>query len=321
MFDDNKFTAFIRESSSMKIDTSTISFSLKGLNPFGYMQESGAGNFNEDKTEINWVYDFEVPRIYEKWLTLEIQRIDNGISENGSIGFTLDRNKAMGHTVRQDINKNIKIDGTDVNINSITVSPMAAVVEGSFESKTLTDMPEPGKAYFVDFDLFVNGKAYFSSGGRSGGINSKREFSKEFNTVPININSLQIKNVKFVCEIHVDKMIEVTPETRDMKLDINETDISIKKVYTDDKTTYITVKSLKYDEDLNSRYDPQIALFISENQVPCADIPPGTIYEENGRKYIERTFRFNGRGGDMKVAIKAVYITRGSSETIDIPVK
>jgi hypothetical protein len=321
MFDDNKFTAFIRENSNVEIDASSIRYSIKGLKPFGYMESSGAGNFNEDKTEINWVYDFEMPHIYEKWLTLEIEKSIKGNIEKGSIRFTLDRSKAMGHTVKEDINQNIEIDGTDINISSITVSPMAAVVDGSYESKTLTDMPELGKAYYVDFDLFVNGNAYYGSGGSSGGVNNKREFSKEFNTVPMNINSLQIKNIKFVSEILVDKMLEVTTETRNMKLDINETDVSIKEVYTDNKATYITIKSQKYDEDINSRYDPEIALFISGKQIPCADIVPGAIYEENGKKYIDRTFRFDGRGEDMKIAIKVVYITKESSETIDIPVK
>lgn len=321
MFDDNKFTAFIRESSSKEIDGSSIGYSIKGLNPFGYMQESGAGNFNEARTELNWVCDFEVPHFYEKWLTLEIGKKEEGNIEQGSIGFILDRSKAMGHTVKQDINKSIEIEDGDIEINSITVSPMAAVVEGSYKSERITDVPAPKTTYYVDFDLFVNGNEYRESGGNIRGASNARSFSKEFNVVPLDVNSLQIKNIKFVTEILVDKMIKVTTETSDMKVDINETDISIKKVKTDDNSTYITLKSQKYDEDIDSRYDPQIALFISGEQIKGEDITSRAIYEENGKKYIDRTFKYLDRGEDMEIGIKVVYITEGSSEVIDIPVK
>ncbi|MDF2673382.1 MAG: hypothetical protein K0R09_1647 [Clostridiales bacterium] len=321
MFDDNKFTGFIRESSNIEIDASSISYSIKGINPFGYMQESGAGNFNEARTELNWVYDFEVPHFYEKWLTLEIEKREEGNIEHGSIGFTLDRSKAMGHTVKQDINKSIEIEDADIEINSIIVSPMAAVVEGSYKSERITDVPDPKIMYYVDFDLFINGNEYQESGGNIRGANNERAFSKEFNAVPLDVNSLQIKNIKFVSEILVDKMIKVTTETSDMKIEINETDISIKKVKTDGNATYITLKSQKYDETINSRYDPQIALFISGEQIKGEDITSGVLYEENGKKYIDRTFKFSGKGENMEIGIKVVYITEGSSEVINIPVK
>lgn len=322
MFDDNKFTAFIQNSSNAEIDSSSIRYSIKGLNPHGYMPGSAAGTFSEDRTNLNWVYDFEVPHFYEKWLTLEIDKSNRGTVEHGSISFALDRSKAMGHSVKEEINKSIKIQDGEIKLSSITVSPMAAVVEGSFNSQSITDMPDNKITYYPDFDLYINDNVYKSTGRNISGVNNKRTFTTEFNAIPFDVNSLQIKNIKFVSQIFIDKMIKVTSETKDMKIDVNETDIFIKKVYRDDKSTYITIKSQKYDEDINSSYDPQIALFISGVQIQGEDIKAGTIYEEDGKKFIDRTFSFNTKEDtNLEVGIKVVYITKGSDEVIAIPVR
>lgn len=318
MFDDNEFVAFIREYNSNGINTSLCNYSIKGINPSEYYMTSGSGNFNEARTEISFVYSFKVPHFYEKWLTLEINKRGDNQSEQGSINFTLDRNKAMGHVFKANIDKGVVINGNKLILKAINISPITTVVNGTEELINSMDKPDLSIQNYFDFDLYVNGNKYENSGGNRGGIGNSINFKKEFISVPTEISSLEIKNIKFVTEILVDKMIDISTETKALKLDIKETNVEISKVYTDGEATYVTMKSQKYDRDMVSKYDPNFALFSDKEQITFDRIIDSKILEENGVSYIERTFKFKGKGENMQIGIKVVYTTIGSEEEINI---
>jgi cbb3-type cytochrome oxidase subunit 3 len=321
IFDDNKLIAFIKEYSISGFDKTTMNYSINGLRFMKYGNQSGAGNYNKERTEINWIFEFEPPAIYEKWLSLEITKIADGKVEEGKIKFTLDRNKAMGHTVKQDINKTVSIEDINIKFDKITISPIAAVVDGeitggpSFNGDFLTngntDHP------LVDFDLIINGKAYNCGSRSMGGSNEKMQFKNESITVPSDVQTLKINNIKLATEVFVDKMVKIKSDSKDLKVDTQKGNIIIKKVRQDNKSTYITIKS---DMDFNINDNPVLTIFSAGNEFASSKQVIDSRYSENGREYTERTFKFETLGDEMELGIKVVYEIKRSSEVIDIPV-
>lgn len=321
IFDDNKLIAFVKESSMAGVNKISLDYSINGLRFTKYFNQGGAGNGNEQWTEANFIYEFEPPAIYEKWLSLDIRKISDGRVEEGKIKFTLDRNKAMGHTVEQDINKTISIEDINIKFKSITISPIAAVVNGeiigglSFNGDFLangnTDHP------LVDFDLIINGNAYNCGTRSMGGSNGKMQFQNESITVPSDVETLKIDNIKFAAQMLVDKKVKIKSDSKDLKVDTRKGNIIIKKVRQDDKSTYITIKS---DVDFDINDNPALAIFSAGNEFASSEQVVDSRYSENGREYTERTFRFETLGDEMELGIKVVYDIKRSSEVIDIPV-
>jgi hypothetical protein len=322
IFDDNKLIAFIKEYSIAGIDKISIDYSINGLRLTRYFNQGGSGNGNENWTEANFIYEFEPPAIYEKWLSLDIRKIADGKVEEGKIKFTLDRNKAMGHTVKQDINKTVSIEDINIKFHKITISPIAAVVDGeitggpSFNGDFLangnTNHP------LVDFDLIINGKVYNCGSRSMGGSNDKMQFKNESITVPSDVEILKICNIKFGTEMFVDKMVKIKSDTKDLKVDTEKGNIIIKKVRQDDKSTYITIKS---DVDFDINDNPTLAIFVAGKDIVSSEQVVDGRYNENGMEYTERTFRFDTLSDEMELGIKVVYDIKRSSEFIDIPIE
>lgn len=321
MFDDNKLIAFVKESSSTGHDGKHISYAINGLRFMEYINESGAGNSNEARTEINWTLEFEPPAIYEKWLSLEITKIADGKAEEGEIKFTLDRNKAMEYSVKQDINKIVNINNMKIEFENISISPIAAVVEGEITGGENFDR-DPSKGNFVeqpliDFDLIVNGETYNCDSRSMSNKNNRIKFKNESITIPSEVTTLKIADIKFAIEKVVDKKVNIKVDTKDLTVDTEAGDIIIKNVRQDDKSTYITIKS---DVEFDIHDNPVLALFVNGKDFISAEQVLDREYIENSREYRERTFRFEALGDEMELGIKVVYDIRKSSEVIEIPI-
>lgn len=321
IFDDNKLIAFVKVTSKEGFDKLNLTYSIKGLRFIEYLNSSGTGNFNEERNEINWTLEFDPPAIYEKWLSLEVTKLADGKAEEGKIGFELDRNKAMGHTVKQDINKEIGIGDKNIKFNKITISPIAAVIDGeitggaSFNGDFLaggnTDHP------LVDFDLIINGEVYNCSTRNMRGSNNKIEFQNESVAVPSVVNTLKIGDIKYATERLVDKKISIKPETKELKVDTEKGNIIIKNVRQDNKSTYITIKS---DVEFDIKNNPVLNLVADGKDITSTEQVLDREYDEGGKRYRERTFRFDTLGEKLELCIKVVYDIIYSSEVIDIPV-
>lgn len=321
IFDDNKLIAFIKESSSAGIDKISINYSINGLRFMKYFNLGGTGKGNEEWTEANFIYEFEPPAIYEKWLSLDIIKISGGKAEEGKIKFTLDRNKAMGYTVKQNIGKTVKIEDLNIRFDKITITPIAAVVEGEITGGTSFkgDFLEGGNTDhpLVDFDLIINDKIYNCGTRNMSGSNDKIQFKNESITVPANINTLKISNIKFAVQRIVDKRVSIKPDTKDLKVDTDKGDIVIKNVRQDGKSTYITIKS---DVEFDLQNNPALAISADGKDIASSEQALDKEYIENGKKYKERTFKFDALSDEIELAIKVVYDIHSSSEVIEIPI-
>lgn len=321
MFDDNKLVAFVKEFSSLGFKGKNIGYSVKGLRFMKYINESGAGNSNSERTEINWTLEFEPPAVYEKWLSLEITKTGDGRVEEGEIKFTLDRNKAMGYTIKQDINKTVKIESMNIKFDKITVSPIAAVVEGEVAGGKNFDEDPSGvniaEHPLMDFNLIVNGETYCCDSRSMSNANNLIKFKNESITIPPEIATFKIANIKFAVEKIVDKRVNVKVGARDLKVDTEAGDIIIKNVMQDGNSTYITIKS---DVAFDIHDNPVLALFADGKDYASTGQGLDKKYAENGREYSERTFKFDILSDDMELAIKVVYDIKSSNEVIDIPI-
>lgn len=321
IFDDNKLIAFVKVSSSAGFDKINLDYSIDGLRFMKYYNQSGAGNSNKERTEINWILEFEPPAIYEKWLNFDISKTANGNIEEGRIKFVLDRNKAMGHTVKHDINKTIHINEINIKFDRITISPIAAVVDGeitgdeSFNGDFLANGSSDHP--LVNFDLIINGTVYNCGTRNIGGSENIMHFKNESSTVPQDIESLSIGNIKYGTEMLVDKMVKIQSYTSNLRVDTDKGNIIIKNVRQDNKSTYITIKS---DVEFDIQGNPTLAIFAQGKDIASSEQTLDSTYNENGNAYTERTFKFDTLEKEMDLGIKVVYKINTSSETINIPV-
>jgi hypothetical protein len=86
--------------------------SLKGS--FGsYPMKNGEGKLNDSKNEIRWTFKYDAPLFLERELKYDFSVMNAGHQEVGSISFRLNRDKAMGRTLKKTLNKTVRA-GSDL---------------------------------------------------------------------------------------------------------------------------------------------------------------------------------------------------------------
>lgn len=107
---------------------------------------------------------FEKPYFFEKSLKWKFALVDDNKIENGELSFSIDKNKAMGHTLKKSLNKSIKIDQGEIKFNSISASPTSTYIKGTIqdifqfaESELKVEGFRPSA---FSLKLIANGKTY-----------------------------------------------------------------------------------------------------------------------------------------------------------------
>ncbi len=313
MFDDKELVAFYKiENKNKEIGAENVLLSLKGLAPIRYSARNGHGKAIDSNTQV-WTMTFEPPVFFEKWMSFDIEHSINGKFENGSIDFTLNRSKAMKHTVKYNINKEIKIGDVNVDFKTITASRLSTVVEGKLEAantsstQSLKDREKEFSGLAVDFDLIANSKKLQPVSGTRSAVGENINITSTSDGLPTDVNSLEIKNIHLVDTRMIDKDVALTAQTKELKL---ADDLVIKNVYYEGENTCVTVES---------KGIPNIGLFIDGRQadsigpVPSAD-------NESYAGYIGKVFKFKGRGDNMKLSVKTLCYAQFCDQTINIPV-
>ncbi len=135
MLDDNQLLAFYTiESTEENVDDIMFNSETMSGAIGRHYPNSGTGQTSEDGSIIRWMQEFEPPYAFEKKLTWSFNITKDGKIEEGKISFVLDRDKAMGHTLKSRLNKAIKVDGTDIQFDTITASPTTTIVKGTIKN-------------------------------------------------------------------------------------------------------------------------------------------------------------------------------------------
>lgn len=320
MIDDNQMLAFytIKDPSGNvdEMDIGSMMF-FKGI--LKYDTSSGGGKWNDEKTEMKWISEFKTPYFFERKLTFNFDlSIDNKI-EQGSITFKLDRDKAMGHTLKKSINKTIKLDNRKIRFKSILASPTTTSIKGEIQNivelakdQITGNRFRPEK---VDVELIANGKKLSSQGGGLSGDMKGITFHQEYEPLPTDLKSLQIKLVSFGADHDVDEVVKLSKENINQSVEILGQNIEINEVYELDGETYITITT--EESVLLSRVyliaDGKTVELVETNSDEYDKKLDGTITHT-------RTLRFKGIGDKLQLDIKRMRYSKIYNEVIDIPI-
>nr|WP_010245146.1 DUF4179 domain-containing protein [Acetivibrio cellulolyticus] len=321
VFDDNVMEVFCKyENLKEDLDVSSLSLGLSGIKPFGYFCNSSGGTFIDDRRNCFFVYDFEPPKFYEKWMKLNVRYLKNGLIEEKSIRFTLDRNKALNKTVEKSLKKKVKVGDYAIMFDKITASSMTTYAKGRLEGlsdsakEVLKDKPPINtngervrEMPRVNFDISTDkGESIEIYGSEMSNRFGKISFTNRGDAIPENFESLEIKNIRLESMLIVDKRVDVSIGKKEIK--VND-DLVIKNVYYEGENTCVVVSSkgiavmgLMDGNEFMDMVDPNA--FDREAESPNA---------------VDRIYRFKGKGENMKLEIKCINYSTYSDEVLEIP--
>lgn len=307
MFDENELVAFYRiESPNLKFQDLTVLMEINGINPIHYPASSGTGRQIDDHTQV-WVQSFQAPKFFEKWLSLDIQLIAQRQSEARKINFTLDRSKAMKRVVKQEIARQVDIDGFRVSFLSLSASRLNTTIQGISEplSGNGMDSAEYSEIYHpgLRVDIFVD-QQYYSTAYAGINPENKTQFNSEAMGLPGQFDSMEIRNIRLARMKFADISAKISPQTSDLVLD---DDLIIKEVYQEQDQICLKVAS---------RGIPIMGLFIDGQQADGQNESYSNLPES--REPLVRIYRFTGQAGDLELKIKGIQYSRYSPESIAI---
>ena len=241
MLDDNKIISFysIYNPKGNIDDLNTIGPNLVGS--FGKQYTGGGqGIIDESLQQINWIYDYDSPKFYEK--NMKMQFYLDG--EQGEIPFKLDRNKAMSHSIKIAINEKINLDQRNITIKSLMASPTSTVIKGQIQNIFELGMDYIKEERFrpenVDIILLADGKEIETRGSGMSTNNKGINFHINYDALPEDTKKLELKLTSFGGDHDTKELIQlVKGESKDIK--VLEQDISIDNIYEEKGKTYITI--------------------------------------------------------------------------------
>ncbi|KLU67629.1 hypothetical protein DEAC_c00230 [Desulfosporosinus acididurans] len=304
----------------------TPMMTIKGL--FGeYMENNSTGQISADNTEIKSVTSFAPPKFFEKNLTLTVSITDKGTTDRGNITFTLNRNTAMGYTLKKNINETFNVDGNKIHIDSLLASPTKTVIEGSVMNiLELAEAKLSGEEHLkhislnsFDLRLYANDKEVAIQGGGMGTNFHGITFNEDYDALPTDLQKLEIKLVSLGADHQVNKSFNLKIGSDNSALNILGQTIEIKKVYTSGGDTYITLSS----ED--GVVLTKVYLLMDGKQVSLNDTQNDRydkIMEGKSDKVIHtRTLHFPGTGQNLELDVQRMTYVKTYNEVLNIPLK
>lgn len=278
----------------------------------------GQGERNQENTEIKWLMSFEPPYFFEKNLHLKFALINNGTVEEGEIAFTLSREKAMGHTLKKNINQVFKAHDAHIRIESILASPTSTLIKGNIRNtfelvkdQLSGERLRPGN---LTLKLIANGQEVTPQGGGMSTDLKGITFQHSYDALPADLKTLQIRLESFTADHDVKQQISLKKDMKDRVIWILGQDLMINKIEESNNNTYLTItteegtvltrvhllmdaKEVKLEETIDDHYDK---------------LPDGKIMHT-------RTLRFPGTGEDLRLDIIRMTYLETYQKTIDIP--
>lgn len=320
MIDETQLLAFYTiKAPKGNVDESLPTVTLRGF--LGeHMPQSGYGKMDDTKTMMNNIHSFEPPRVLEKTLHMNFRFSQNGRVEEEEITFTVDRQKAMGHTLKANIHKSIKVEQETIDLDAILASPTRTVIKGSIQNILELARDEINNERIrpntLELKLIANDKELQP---QSSGMSTNMKgitFHHEYDALPENLKSLQLKLTRFSADHDVNKEIELTKGIKEQRINVHGQDLMIDKVYEMNGNTYITITT-EEGTVLTKVYlladDKRLELNkTSEDQ-----------YEKrkDGQILHRRTLEFKGVGKDYKMDINRMTYVKDYNITIELPIE
>lgn len=319
MLDDNQLLMFYTikdpKGNVDKIDIEHNPY-IKGL--IGtYHMGSGEGRRNEENTEIKWKAQYDTPYFFEKTLDWRFTLAEGNERENGEIKFVLDRNKAMGSSLKKTLNKSIKIDQGEIDFHSIVASPTTTYINGEIQSlfELAKDelLGEGFRPAELDIRLIANGEeVQMQSAGMSTDMKGIT-FNNNFDALPKELKSLQIKLVSFGSNSRVNEKMELSKDQKNKVVQILGQNVKINDVYDKDGKTYVTITT---EEDVVLS---EVYMIIDEKRVQLKETSQGNRDKKtDGTISYTRTLCFEGSGDKLTLEVKGIKYNKIYNKAIDI---
>lgn len=321
MVDDNQLLLFYTEENPKgNIENNGIDpfMSLEGFSRTLY-QQSGQGIINDEKTETKWIISFDAPQFYQKEFKWEVGISRDGKNERGEISFALDRKKAMGHTLKCKLNKNVKLNDRKIKFDSIQASETSTVIKGTiqniFELALDYVSGERIRPESLDIDLIANGQKLLWQGGGTSTGDKGIKFDYEFEPLPVNLEDLKIKVKALTADYDADKIVNIVKGDNNKTINIQDQNIQINKVYEENEETFVTITT--EDHVVLSRIYLMIDGIKVELQNTNTD---NEEKKEDGTITHTRTLRFIGTGEKLELKIERIKYKKTVDKVIDIPI-
>lgn len=320
MIDENQLLAFYTIKSPNKdveLVTHLSDANMKGI--FSrYHNQSGQGETNEETREVKWISQFQSPHFFDKKLSFQFYLKVDGVLEYGEIDFTLDRSKAMGHTLKKSIDKTIKADETNIYFKSLLVSPTQTRIEGSIQNLiSLAKDKIMGERFIfnhLEINLIANGKVIDrQSSGMSTNMKGTT-FEIEYDTLPKDLESLQLELVSFSANHDVNEIVAIDKSKENQNIEIRGQRIEINEVYEANGDTFITITTAE------NTVLTKVFLLIDGSKKELIETI-SSDYEKflEGRILHRRTLHFPGQGNELKFDIQKMAYEKVYNEKINIP--
>ncbi|MDF2519615.1 MAG: hypothetical protein K0R84_243 [Clostridia bacterium] len=321
MADDNQLIAFytIHNPNGSVDDIHFLSNHMKGAIGL-HDPEGGSGELNDDKSTIRWVEEYEPPYAFEKKLIWRFSLLSGSKSEEGEISFVLDRDKAMGHTLKARINKAIEVDGSNVKFDTITASPTTTVVKGTIKNivELAADQIGGERLYSpnIGIRLLADGKEIAVQGtGVSTDMNGMK-FDLRYDALPKDTEKLQLNLTSFAAEHQTDQLVELAGTEAGKHIQIQGQDITIERVDEIKGETFVTITTR--DTVVLSK----VYLLADNNKVELEETIDNKFEKKiDGTITHTRTLRFKTAAKELKLDIRRIRYEKAYDEYIDIPIE
>lgn len=245
MLDENRIILFFKmKSEGGNIDEMMPRMELEGM--MGSCHESVSSmSTNEEETEMTVSKSFGPPYFFEKTMKLKIEFLENGGFETGEIEFKIDREKAMGHSIKKDVDEKfeIELDGVEnieIGIGSIFATPTKTVVSGNMRTLPSDGSVKIESIRTPDIDLSADGDSVSCMGGSaSSGGDCVYEFEYDYDAIVGNPKMLEFKVNEIEYEQRVDKRIDISGGYEGKKLEILGEEVWIDRIYQEEGLTLI----------------------------------------------------------------------------------
>lgn len=209
-------------------------------------RQSGEGMLSEDGKELKWIITLNAPRFFQKKMELELGYYgDDGVIENGSIPFKIDRNKAMGSNLKIWINKKILLDQRKIKIESLLASPTATMIKGEIQNIVQLGLDQMKGERFrpenIEILLLGDGKEIQQkTSGLRTDIKGSR-FHISYDALPPETTEIEVRLVSFGGDHDTKTKVKLNKGEINQNIKLFDQDIIIDQVYQSDGNTYITI--------------------------------------------------------------------------------
>jgi len=320
MLDENHLIAFYTVSAPKgNVDDTVPTVSLRGLlgecTPRG-----GQGLMNDGGTLMKNMQSFESPKFFEKTLHMDFRIWGDGKAEQNQITFKIDRQEAMGHTLKAAIGKSIKADKANIRFESILATPTQTVIKGTIQNTlelAIDDMTKQRlRPNAMELRLYANGKEVQAQGyGVSTNLDGIK-FQCEYDALPQEVKSLELKLARFSADHDVNEVFNIIGGNEVQKLNVKGQEIIINKLLESNGNTFVSITTQE------GTVLTRVYLDTDGEQLELSRTTDDKYEKLNdGRILHTRTLEFAGTGTDCKLDIRRMTYSKEYDKSIDVPVK